>query len=170
MGKGFYVSKAVGVVAVVLCAGALATIIALSVVYSQEKTKSNQQVSPTDGGTTSNPPVTPAPSNELWDKYRLPKVLKPDHYNVTLWPRLTLNTTTGLYIFTGNGFSLISDRLGGDHFLHPNELHPRGFQSLNVSSLVDEDLNQQDFEGIPLERKREGDKDCGCPTPEDKAV
>ncbi|TNN30663.1 Aminopeptidase N [Liparis tanakae] len=101
MGKGFYVSKAVGLVAVVLCAGALATIIALSVVYSQEKTKSNQQVSPTDAGTTSKPPITPPPSNELWDKYRLPKVLKPDHYNVTLWPRLTLNATTGLYIFTG---------------------------------------------------------------------
>ncbi|XP_070763201.1 aminopeptidase N-like [Enoplosus armatus] len=101
MGKGFYISKAVGVVAIILCAGALATIIALSVVYSQEKDKNNNQVTPTDGGTTSNPPVTPAPSNEPWDKYRLPKSLVPDHYNVTLWPRLTPDMTTGLYIFTG---------------------------------------------------------------------
>uniref|UniRef100_A0A8C2X9K7 Aminopeptidase n=1 Tax=Cyclopterus lumpus TaxID=8103 RepID=A0A8C2X9K7_CYCLU len=101
MGKGFYIGKAVGIVGIILCAGALATIIALSVVYSQEKTKSNNQVSPTAGGTTANPPVTPSPSNEPWDKYRLPKTLVPDHYNVTLWPRLTLNTTTGLYIFTG---------------------------------------------------------------------
>uniref|UniRef100_A0A8C2XDC4 Aminopeptidase n=1 Tax=Cyclopterus lumpus TaxID=8103 RepID=A0A8C2XDC4_CYCLU len=123
MGKGFYIGKAVGIVGIILCAGALATIIALSVVYSQEKTKSNNQVSPTAGGTTANPPVTPSPSNEPWDKYRLPKTLVPDHYNVTLWPRLTLNTTTGLYIFTGNGFLLISDHLELDHFLNPNELH-----------------------------------------------
>ncbi|XP_054476641.1 aminopeptidase N-like isoform X2 [Anoplopoma fimbria] len=96
MGKGFYISKAAGIVAIILCAVALATIIALSVVYSKEKEKNNNQ----DGGTTSEPPVTPSPSNEPWDKYRLPKSLMPDHYNVTLWPRLTADTT-GLYIFTG---------------------------------------------------------------------
>ncbi|XP_018559565.1 aminopeptidase N [Lates calcarifer] len=102
MGKGFYISKPVGIVSIILCAGALATIIALSVVYSEEKAKNNNQVSPTDGGTTSKPPVTTlAPSNEPWDKYRLPKNLVPDHYNLTLWPRLTPDLTTGLYIFTG---------------------------------------------------------------------
>ncbi len=101
MGKGFYISKAVGTVAIILCAGALATIIALSVVYSQEKANNNNHVSPTDGGTTSKPHTTPAPSNEPWDKYRLPQSLVPDHYNVTLWPRLTPDVTTGLYIFTG---------------------------------------------------------------------
>lgn len=98
MGKGFYISKSIGVLAIILGAGAIATIIALSVVYSQEKAKN----SPTDEGTTSKPPVTtPTPSNEPWDKYRLPKSLLPKHYNVTLWPRLTLQNTTGLYIFTG---------------------------------------------------------------------
>ncbi|XP_070686929.1 aminopeptidase Ey-like [Pempheris klunzingeri] len=98
MGKGFYISKPVGIVAIILGAGALATIIALSVVYSQEKAKTDG-----NGGTTSKPPVTttPAPSNEPWDKYRLPKSLVPDNYNVTLWPRLTSNPETGLYIFTG---------------------------------------------------------------------
>ncbi|XP_077938221.1 aminopeptidase Ey-like isoform X2 [Gasterosteus aculeatus] len=54
-----------------------------------------------DGGTTSSPPVTPPPSNEPWDRYRLPKSLVPVHYNVTLWPRLTEDATTKLYIFTG---------------------------------------------------------------------
>ncbi|XP_033491056.2 aminopeptidase N-like [Epinephelus lanceolatus] len=99
MGKGFFISKAVGIVGIILGAGALATIIALSVVYSQEKAKNNQ-VSPE---TTTKPPVTtPAPSNEPWDQYRLPKNLVPDHYNVTLWPRLTPDETTKLYIFTGH--------------------------------------------------------------------
>ncbi|XP_028286017.1 aminopeptidase N-like [Parambassis ranga] len=101
MGKGFYVSKAVGIVLVIVGAAALATIIALSVVYSQEKAK-NTQVSPTDGGPTSKPPVTtPTPSNEPWDKYRLPKSLMPHYYNLTLWPRLTEDPNTKLYIFTG---------------------------------------------------------------------
>ncbi|KAK1887476.1 Aminopeptidase N [Dissostichus eleginoides] len=97
MGKGFFLSKPLGVVCMILGAGAVATIIALSVVYSQEKAKNDNQVLPTDGGTTA---TTAAPSNEPWDKYRLPKSLVPQQYNVTLWPRL-LPDPTGLYIFTG---------------------------------------------------------------------
>lgn len=103
MGKGFFISKTVGVVGVILGAAAVATIIALSVVYSQEKAKNNQ-VLPTDGAATSKPPTTPTPSNEPWDKYRLPKSLVPHRYSVTLWPRLTPDDTTGLYIFTGQVF------------------------------------------------------------------
>ncbi|XP_057691883.1 alanyl (membrane) aminopeptidase b, tandem duplicate 1 [Corythoichthys intestinalis] len=102
MGKGFFISKAVGVVCIVLGAGAVATIIALSVVYSQEKAKNVNEVSPTNGGTTSKPTTTTvAPSNNPWDKYRLPKNLVPERYNVTLWPRLTKDNKTGLWIFTG---------------------------------------------------------------------
>ncbi|CAL8357825.1 unnamed protein product [Lota lota] len=103
--KGFFISKSVGVVGIVLGAGAVATIIALSVVYSQEKTKTDGQVSPTDGAVTTTGPAvttTTAPSNEPWDKYRLPKSLVPDNYRVTLWPRLTPDPITKLYIFTGN--------------------------------------------------------------------
>ncbi|KAL0155808.1 hypothetical protein M9458_050071, partial [Cirrhinus mrigala] len=99
MGKGLYISKTLGIVGVVLAAGALATIIALSVVYSKEKSKNNEnEVKPTGVGTTSVP--TTKPSNEPWDKWRLPQTLSPITYNVTLWPRLQPDLT-GLYIFTG---------------------------------------------------------------------
>uniref|UniRef100_A0A672ZKT2 Aminopeptidase n=1 Tax=Sphaeramia orbicularis TaxID=375764 RepID=A0A672ZKT2_9TELE len=90
MGKGFFISKAVGVVLIIVGAGALATIIALSVVYSQEKAKNNE-VSPT----------------HTWDKYRLPTTLKPDHYNLTLRPHLKPDPTTQIYHFTGNGSSSV---------------------------------------------------------------
>uniref|UniRef100_A0A3Q3VN26 Aminopeptidase n=1 Tax=Mola mola TaxID=94237 RepID=A0A3Q3VN26_MOLML len=101
MRKGFYISTPVGVVAIILCAGALATIIGLSVVYSQEKAKNND-VAPTEGGISTKPPATTSvPSNDPWDNYRLPKSLVPECYNVILWPRLTPDMTTGLYIFTG---------------------------------------------------------------------
>lgn len=125
MGKGFYISKPLGVVGVVLGVGAIATIIALSVVYSQEKAKNNKNdVLPTPGttvgtvgttagttvgtpvgttvGTPSQPPVmTTAPSNQPWHKYRLPTNLVPHFYNVTLWPRLEPDNKTNLFIFTG---------------------------------------------------------------------
>uniref|UniRef100_A0A672KWH6 Aminopeptidase n=1 Tax=Sinocyclocheilus grahami TaxID=75366 RepID=A0A672KWH6_SINGR len=97
MGKGFHISKTVGIVGIVLGAGALATIIALSVVYSQEKSKNENEVQPPDA-TTSAPTATP--SNEPWDQWRLPQTLSPQTYNVTLWPRLKPDPT-GLYIFTG---------------------------------------------------------------------
>ena len=100
--KGFFISKAVGVVGIVLGAGAVATIIALSVVYSQEKAKTDGPVAPTDGTGTTLPTVpTPAPSNEPWDKYRLPESLVPETYTVTLHPRLIPDPITKLYIFTG---------------------------------------------------------------------
>ncbi|XP_029909225.1 aminopeptidase N-like [Myripristis murdjan] len=37
-----------------------------------------------------------------WDSYRLPASLVPERYHVTLWPRLTPELSSGLYIFTGN--------------------------------------------------------------------
>lgn len=99
--KGFYISKSVGVVGIVLGVGAVATIIALSVVYAQEKAKVDNTMVPStpDGGGPHT--TTPTPSNEPWDKYRLPKSLVPYHYNVTLWPRLQQDPVTSLFIFTG---------------------------------------------------------------------
>uniref|UniRef100_A0A3Q3BIG4 Aminopeptidase n=1 Tax=Kryptolebias marmoratus TaxID=37003 RepID=A0A3Q3BIG4_KRYMA len=100
MGKGFFISKAVGIGGIFVGVAALSTIIALSVVYSQERSKNI--ISPTEGGTTTKPTTTtPVPSNEPWDKYRLPKSLLPIHYNVKLWPRLKPDPETGLFIFTG---------------------------------------------------------------------
>uniref|UniRef100_A0A3Q1EKQ9 Aminopeptidase n=1 Tax=Acanthochromis polyacanthus TaxID=80966 RepID=A0A3Q1EKQ9_9TELE len=37
-----------------------------------------------------------------WDSYRLPTDLVPEFYNITLWPRLSRDPNTGLYIFTGH--------------------------------------------------------------------
>lgn len=84
----------------VLGAGAVATIIGLSVVYSQEKAK-NVEVSPTSTTTTTKAPETTPSLNEPWHKYRLPDTLLPESYEVILWPRLTKNSQ-GLYIFTGS--------------------------------------------------------------------
>ncbi|KAK3564167.1 hypothetical protein QTP86_009424 [Hemibagrus guttatus] len=110
MGKGFYISKTVGIVGIVLGAGAVATIIALSVVYSQEKSRNKEiEVKPTEGTTTTNQPTTNQPttnqpttsaSNEPWDRFRLPDTLSPDSYDVTLWPRLK-PVAEDFYMFTG---------------------------------------------------------------------
>ncbi|TTJ07847.1 Aminopeptidase N [Bagarius yarrelli] len=106
MAKGFYISKTLGIVGVVLGTGAVATIIALSVVYSQEKSRNNEiEVKPTEGTTTTTYPTTNLPttpgSNAPWDSFRLPDTLIPESYDVMLWPRLKPNDL-GLYIFTGN--------------------------------------------------------------------
>uniref|UniRef100_A0A673YSP0 Aminopeptidase n=1 Tax=Salmo trutta TaxID=8032 RepID=A0A673YSP0_SALTR len=116
MGGGFYISKFVGVVGIVFGAGAVATIIALAVVYSQEVANNEPQV------TTPVIPTT-VPSNEPWDKYRLPDTLKPDHYNLTLWPRLTANAQ-GLYIFTGKSYVVFQCVKETDLILiHSNKLN-----------------------------------------------
>lgn len=100
MEKGFVISKTVGIVLIVVGAAAVATIIALSVVYSQEKSKNNEATAATTATTATSDPTT-APSNEPWDQWRLPQTLSPQSYNVTLWPRLQPDLN-GLYIFTGN--------------------------------------------------------------------
>lgn len=99
MGKGFYISQRVAVTCVVAAIGAALTIIALSVVYAQEKSK-NEASTTTSPNTTSNPDPTPSTPKEPWQRYRLPDSLAPVSYNVTLWPRLEPNEE-GLYIFTG---------------------------------------------------------------------
>ncbi|XP_062274018.1 aminopeptidase Ey-like [Scomber scombrus] len=105
MGKGLYISKAVLITCVVAAIGAAATIIALSVVYSQEKSN-NVVVTPSSTANpgpspSTMPSTTPSTPKEPWDFYRLPDSLAPVSYNVTLWPRLKPNADE-LYIFTGH--------------------------------------------------------------------
>ncbi|XP_061100577.1 aminopeptidase N-like [Conger conger] len=104
MGKGFYISRSAGRVAFLLGAVAVLTIIALSIVYSQEKSKNAAANGGEGAGVTSPPPTsTPTlmPSNDPWDQYRLPDTLRPEYYNVTLWPRLSMDQN-GMFIFTGS--------------------------------------------------------------------
>uniref|UniRef100_A0A3B4CG94 Aminopeptidase n=1 Tax=Pygocentrus nattereri TaxID=42514 RepID=A0A3B4CG94_PYGNA len=126
MAKGFYISKTVGVVGIMVGAAAVATIITLSVLYSQEKAKNNE-VKPTEGTTmtttTTTAAPTTAPSNEAWDSYRLPDTLLPDTYDVTLWPRLKPDNR-GIYIFTGNSSVVFKCMKETDMILiHSNKLN-----------------------------------------------
>ncbi|XP_017334522.1 aminopeptidase N [Ictalurus punctatus] len=98
MGKGYYISKQLAITAVLLAALAVITIIALSIAYSKALAKNelnfNNEVQ------TSPPSSTSPSSDEPWNKYRLPDTLSPQYYNITLWPRLTMDNQ-GMYIFTG---------------------------------------------------------------------
>lgn len=125
MAAGFFISKTLGIVSIVLGLGAVATIIALSVVYAQEKENNAASSSPsitstsattpskgtsattpstgTSANVTNTTPLasTAAPANP-WNNLRLPQSLIPEHYAVTLQPFLTPDTASGLYIFKGN--------------------------------------------------------------------
>ncbi|XP_051837055.1 aminopeptidase N [Antechinus flavipes] len=102
MGKGFFISKTLGIVGILFAVTAVATIIALSVVYSQEKSKNSSGAEGTTATPTSATPATTTPDPSLpWNSYRLPKTLIPENYKVTLRPYLTKNDQ-GLYIFFGN--------------------------------------------------------------------
>ncbi|XP_039714358.1 LOW QUALITY PROTEIN: aminopeptidase N [Pteropus medius] len=111
MAKGFYISKSLGILAILLGVAAMCTIIALSIVYAQEKNKNveNSSQAPTSPA-TSPPPPAPSPAttvattldqSEPWNQYRLPQTLAPESYQVTLRPYLTPNEN-GLYIFKGS--------------------------------------------------------------------
>uniref|UniRef100_A0A3Q0RHZ3 Aminopeptidase n=1 Tax=Amphilophus citrinellus TaxID=61819 RepID=A0A3Q0RHZ3_AMPCI len=101
MGKGFFISKTVAAICVVAAIGAAATIIALSVVYDQEKSKNlDAPVTTAEPGTTTQP-TTPSTPKQPWQLYRLPDSLSPVSYNVTLRPQLKPNND-GLYIFSGH--------------------------------------------------------------------
>ncbi|XP_043957775.1 aminopeptidase Ey-like [Gambusia affinis] len=124
MGRGFYISKTVAVTCLVATAGVLATIIGLTVLYAQEKSK-NAELLPTTAGpsTTSAASTTPSGPKEPWDYYRLPETLSPVLYNITLWPRLTPNADD-LYIFTGHSRVVFKCVIETDLILiHANELN-----------------------------------------------
>ncbi|GLD55561.1 aminopeptidase Ey-like protein [Lates japonicus] len=133
MGKGFYISKAVAVTCVVVAIAAVATIIALSVVYAQEKSK-NEAISPPTANpdTTTVTPTTPSTPKEPWQRYRLPDSLAPVSYNVTLWPRLKPNAD-GLYIFTGHSTVVFKCVKETDLILiHSNRLNLTAFEGYHA--------------------------------------
>lgn len=99
MAAGFFISKSVGIVAIVLGVGAVATIIALSVVYAQEKNKVTDTAdTPTTAATTTAATTSPT---EAWNQWRLPTTLMPESYEVTLQPFLKPKDNS-TYIFKGN--------------------------------------------------------------------
>ncbi|PNJ62113.1 ANPEP isoform 9, partial [Pongo abelii] len=61
MAKGFYISKSLGILGIILGVAAVCTIIALSVVYSQEKNK-NANSSP-EASTTPSASATTNPTS-----------------------------------------------------------------------------------------------------------
>ena len=129
MGKGLFISKALAVTCVVAAIGAVATIIALSVVYAQEKSKNDGTVPSTSSPSTSTPvPTTPSGPKEPWENYRLPHSLAPVSYDITLWPRLEPNAD-GLYIFSGNStvvFRCVSET--DLIIIHSNKLNLTSFE------------------------------------------
>ncbi|NXH15706.1 AMPN Aminopeptidase, partial [Bucco capensis] len=120
MAAGFFISKGVGIVAIVLGLGAVATIIALSVVYAQEKNKATESGTTTTTPTT--PTTTPAPNNP-WNRWRLPTALVPDFYEVTLQPFLEPEDNA-TYIFQGNSSVVFLCKEATDLILiHSNKLN-----------------------------------------------
>ncbi|XP_008068818.1 aminopeptidase N [Carlito syrichta] len=105
MAKGFYISKSLGILGILLGVAALCTIVALSVVYAQEKNKNAESSVATPASTTTSPVTSTAATtldqSKPWNRYRLPKTLAPDSYQVTLRPFFTPNDQ-GLYIFHGS--------------------------------------------------------------------
>ncbi|KAI7812167.1 aminopeptidase N [Triplophysa rosa] len=63
------------------------------------------------------------PPAEPWDQYRLPDALVPDHYNISLWPRLQPNID-GLFVFTGKSSVVFKCTRETDLILiHSNKLN-----------------------------------------------
>uniref|UniRef100_W5LQ28 Aminopeptidase n=1 Tax=Astyanax mexicanus TaxID=7994 RepID=W5LQ28_ASTMX len=109
MGKGLYISKSVGITLIVLAVAAVATIIALSVVFHNEKSR-----------TVEKPQIN---ETDQWKSYRLPGTLSPQYYNITLWPRLVPDAN-GMYIFTGHsGVAFTCVKETGLILIHSNKLN-----------------------------------------------
>lgn len=100
MAKGFYIPRSLGILGVLLGLAAICTIIALSVVYAQEKNRNTENSAPEPTLPSTISTATTVDTSKAWNQYRLPKSLVPNSYQVTLRPFFTPNVD-GLYIFTG---------------------------------------------------------------------
>lgn len=134
MGKGLYISKAVVWTLAFVAIAATATIIALSVVYSQEKSKNNNvQTTAEPSVTTATPPTTtPSGPKQPWQNYRLPESLTPVTYHITLWPRLE-PIRDNFYIFSGNSTVVFKCVKETDLILiHSNKLNLTTFDNFHA--------------------------------------
>ncbi|NWY49126.1 AMPN Aminopeptidase, partial [Sylvia atricapilla] len=134
MAAGFFISKTVGIVAIILGVGAVATIIALSVVYAQEKNKGTSDVgisttagpsitTTTSANTSSTTSITTTGPVNPWNQWRLPTALKPESYEVSLQPFLKPDANN-MYIFKGNSSVVFLCEEATDLILiHSNKLN-----------------------------------------------
>ncbi|KAM3925883.1 aminopeptidase N-like [Leptodactylus fuscus] len=141
MAKGFYVTKLVAFVCIFFAIAALATIIALAVVYANEKNNKVENGGTTTTTTTITPSVKPTTttpaSSELWDKYRLPGHLVPEHYEIDLRPILAKNAE-GLYIFHGASKAYFTCKTPTQHVI----IHSKKLNYTADPVLTDEGGNQ----------------------------
>uniref|UniRef100_A0A3Q1HIE2 Aminopeptidase n=1 Tax=Anabas testudineus TaxID=64144 RepID=A0A3Q1HIE2_ANATE len=72
-----------------------------------------------------------------WDSYRLPTALVPHYYNITLWPRLSQDPKTGLYIFTGQSTVEFECVKATDLILiHSNKLNYTTLDNKHIARLI----------------------------------
>ncbi|XP_042268842.1 aminopeptidase Ey-like [Thunnus maccoyii] len=72
-----------------------------------------------------------------WDRYRLPTALVPESYNITLWPRLSPDPNTGLYIFTGKSTVEFECATETDLILiHSNKLNYTVQENTHIATLI----------------------------------
>lgn len=168
MAKGFFISKSLGVVGLVLGLGAVATIIALSVVYSQEKQRaddlSNQVPSSTSAAvtpgtaqaTTANGSLQTTTTKPLepWDHFRLPKTLMPTFYTISLQPFLT-EVDPNFYIFKGNSIVEFQCKQPTDLILIHSKKLNYTLQGTFLVSLTGIDANPPAIHNTWLEEKTE---------------
>ncbi|XP_035925811.1 aminopeptidase N [Halichoerus grypus] len=143
MAKGFYISKTVGILVIILGVAAMCSIIALSVVYAQEKNKNTGSstadptkptaTAATTTATAATTTATTLDQSKPWNRYRLPKTLIPSSYNVTLRPYLTPNSE-GLYTFEGSSTVRFTCRESTNVIIiHSNKLNYTNTQGQRVA-------------------------------------
>ncbi|XP_051239122.1 aminopeptidase N-like [Dicentrarchus labrax] len=72
-----------------------------------------------------------------WDRFRLPTDLVPDCYNITLWPRLSPEPSSGLYIFTGQSTLIFKCVRETDLILiHSNKLKYTKLNNTHIARLI----------------------------------
>ncbi|XP_061532510.1 aminopeptidase N [Phycodurus eques] len=72
-----------------------------------------------------------------WDRYRLPTSLVPLSYNITLWPHLTPDPDSGLYLFTGTSTVMFECTTETDLVLiHSNKLNYTLLENKDIALLL----------------------------------